>query len=99
MIPLAGLEEIIDASGIAPRIEDMLPAGVRARQLAVRTLLLGMMITLADGRPAHLTRVHQALAGLPEPDAPRLGHAAGERCRVPQQAESAAQVPQCPGWQ
>ena len=73
MIPLAGLEEIIDASGIAPRTEGMLPAGVRARQLAVRTLLLGMMITLADGRPAHLTRVHQALTGLPEADQRRLG--------------------------
>ena len=73
MIPLAGFEEIIDASGVAPRIEDMLPAGVRARQLAVRTLLLGMMITLADGRPAHLTRVHRTLAGLPEGEQRRLG--------------------------
>jgi hypothetical protein len=27
MIPLAAFEEIIDASGIAPRIEAMLPAG------------------------------------------------------------------------
>ena len=33
MIPLAALEEIIDASGVAPRIEAMLPIGVRARQL------------------------------------------------------------------
>jgi hypothetical protein len=73
MIPLAGLEEIIDASGVAPRIEDMLPVGVRARQLAVRTLLLGMMLALADGRPAHLTRVHRALACLPEADQRRLG--------------------------
>ena len=51
----------------------MLPAGVRARQLAVRTLLPGMMLALADGRPAHLTRVHQALAGLPEGEQRRLG--------------------------
>jgi hypothetical protein len=42
MIPLAALEEIIDASGIAPRIEACCPAGVRARQLSVRTLLAGM---------------------------------------------------------
>ena len=42
MIPLAAFEEIIDASGVAPRIEAMLPAGVRARQLRVRTLLAGM---------------------------------------------------------
>ena len=30
MIPLAAFEEIIDASGVAPRIEAMLPVGVRA---------------------------------------------------------------------
>jgi len=40
MIPLAVLEEVTDASGTAPRIEAMLPAGVRARQLKARTLLM-----------------------------------------------------------
>ena len=35
MIPLAAFGEIIDASGAAPRIEAMLPIGVRARQLLV----------------------------------------------------------------
>jgi hypothetical protein len=73
MIPLAAFEEIIDASGTASRIEAMLPAGVRARQLPVRTLLLGMLLVLADHRPAHLTRVHQALTALPEDDQRRLG--------------------------
>jgi hypothetical protein len=73
MIPLAALEEIIDASGAAPRIEAMLPAGVRARQLKVRTLLAGMCLAQADHRPAHLTRVHQALTGLTEDDQRRLG--------------------------
>ena len=73
MIPLAALEAVIDASGVAPRIEALLPAGVRARQLSARTLLLGMMIAIADSRPAHLTRVHQALAGLPEAEQRRLG--------------------------
>jgi hypothetical protein len=77
MIPLAVLEQAIDISGVAPRIEAMLPAGVRARQLSVRTLLAGMCLTQADGRPAHLTRVHQALAGLPEDDQWRLGVTAG----------------------
>ena len=43
MIPLPALEEIIDRSGIAPRIELLLPIGVRARQLLVRTLLAGML--------------------------------------------------------
>ena len=76
MIPLPALEEIIDRSGIAPRIELLLPTGVRARQLAVRTLLLGMLLVLADHRPAHLTRVHQALTTLPEDDQRRLGVAA-----------------------
>ena len=32
-----------------------------------------MMLTLADDRPAHLTRVHQALTALPEADRVRLG--------------------------
>ena len=73
MIALAASEEVIDASGVAPRIEAMLPSGARARQLAVRTLLLGMMLALADGRPAHLTRVRRALTALPEADQRRLG--------------------------
>jgi hypothetical protein len=73
MIPLAVLEEIIDISGTAARIEAMLPAGVRARQLSVRTLLAGMCLTQADHRPAHLTRVRQALVSLPEDDQRRLG--------------------------
>jgi hypothetical protein len=73
MTPLAVLEEIIDASGVAPRIEAMLPAGVRHRQLTVRTLLAGMCLTQADGRAAHLTRVHRALTALPEDDQRRLG--------------------------
>jgi hypothetical protein len=73
MIPLPALEEITDRFGVAPRIELLLPIGVRTRQLAVRTLLLGMLIVLADHRPAHLTRVHQALTALPEDDQRRLG--------------------------
>ena len=73
MIPLPALEDIIDRSGAAPRIELLLPIGVRARQLRVRTLLLGMLTVLADHRPAHLTRVHQALTTLPEDDQRRLG--------------------------
>jgi hypothetical protein len=72
-IPLATLEEIIDASGIAPRVEALLPIGVRHRQLRVRTLLAGMMLTQADHRPAHLTRVRGALTALPTADQVRLG--------------------------
>jgi len=73
MIPLAAFETVIDASGVAPRIEAMLPIGVRARQLLARTLLLGMLLVLADHRPAHLTRVHHALITLPGDDQARLG--------------------------
>jgi hypothetical protein len=73
MTALAASEEIIDASGVAPQIEALLPIGVRPRQLTVRTLLAGMCLTQADGRPAHLTRVHQALVSLPEDDQRRLG--------------------------
>jgi len=72
-IPLAALEEIIDTSGIAPRIELLLPTGARHRQLRVRTLLAGMMLSQADQRPAHLTRVRDALTALPGPDQIRLG--------------------------
>jgi hypothetical protein len=73
MIPLAAFEEIIDASGTAQRIEAVLPAGVRPRQLKVRTLLAGMCLAQADHRPAHLTRVHQALTALSDDDQRRLG--------------------------
>ena len=73
MIALPAAEGVLDASGIAPRIEALLPSGARTRQLTVRTLLLGMMLALADGRPAHLTRVHQALTSLPGDEQRRLG--------------------------
>jgi hypothetical protein len=73
MTPLAVFEEVIDTSGIAARIEVLLPAGVRPRQLRVRTLLAGMCLAQADHRPAHLTRVHQALTALGEDDQRRLG--------------------------
>jgi hypothetical protein len=73
MVPLARLEQIIDRAGVAARIEALLPIGVRPRQLLVRTLLIGMLLTLADHRPAHLTRVHQALTALPYADRIRLG--------------------------
>jgi len=70
---LERLEAIVDASGVAERIEAMLPLGVRPRQLRVRTLLIGMLAVAADGRPAHLSRVHEALLALPEAEQRRLG--------------------------
>ena len=65
---LERIEQIIDASGVARRIELLLPIGVRPRQLSVRTLLTGMLLAAVHGRPAHLRRVHQAL---PRPRRPR----------------------------
>jgi hypothetical protein len=50
-----------------------LPVGGRPRQLAARTLLIGMLMSQADDRPAHLTRVHAALLGLDATDQRRLG--------------------------
>jgi hypothetical protein len=73
MTGVAVFEEVIDASGVAARIEVLLPMGVRPRQLRVRTLLAGMCLAQADHRPAHLTRVHQALTALSEQDQRRLG--------------------------
>jgi hypothetical protein len=58
---------------VSEQIEMLLPIGVRPRQLAVRTLLLGILLTLSDCRPAHLARVHQALLCLGEADKRRLG--------------------------
>ena len=72
-IPLAAAESITDASGIALRIEVLLPLGVRHRQLHVRTLILGMLLTLDSRRPAFLTEVHAALTALPADDLARLG--------------------------
>ncbi len=72
-VPLPVIEDIVTASGIAATIETLLPAGVRGRQLTAGTLLLGMMLTLADNRPAHLTRVHAALTSLPPQAQTRLG--------------------------
>ncbi len=76
MTDLARLEALLDDTDVATEIahiEQSLPVGVRPRQLSVRTLLLGVLLTQAEGRPAHLTRVHDALCSLPVPDRRRLG--------------------------
>ena len=70
---LERLERIVVASEVAGRIEALLAVGVRPRQLKVRTLLLGMLLVAAAGRPAHLRRVHQALLALAADDQHRLG--------------------------
>jgi len=67
------IEQIIDASGAPGRIEALLPAGVRPRQLTARTLLIGMTLTMLDGRDALLTGVLRSLLRLGEADQLRLG--------------------------
>ncbi len=70
---LERLEAIVERASVAERIEALLPVGVRPRQLSVRTLLIGMLLVAGEGRPAHLSRVHEALCALPEADRRRLG--------------------------
>jgi hypothetical protein len=69
---LCELEAILDASRAAEALEALLPRGGRPRQLPVRSLLLGILLAAADDRPAHLTRVHEALVALPAADRDRL---------------------------
>jgi hypothetical protein len=73
VIDLSSCESVVDRSGIADRLEALLPSGARSRQLSVRTLLVGILLTLSDGRPAHLSRVHRALVTLPCAVRVRLG--------------------------
>jgi hypothetical protein len=70
---LARVEQIIDASGAAGRIELMLPVGVRPRQLKARTLLIGMVLAMLQGRDALLTNLHEALSALTADEQRRLG--------------------------
>jgi hypothetical protein len=76
---LERLETLVDAAGVCESIEALLPVGVRRRQLSVRTLLLGLLLVAADGRPGHLTRVHRALISLSELQQRRLGILALEK--------------------
>jgi len=76
VIGASHLEEVLDdpfVKEVIEAIEQKLPTGVRARQLSVRTLLLGMLLAAADDRPAHLSRVHDALLALGAEERVRLG--------------------------
>jgi hypothetical protein len=61
---------VLDRSQV---VEALMPSGGRPRQLSVRTMLLGLLLTLGDGRCGQLTRVHRALVSLPALDKVRLG--------------------------
>ncbi|MDQ2763101.1 MAG: hypothetical protein M3Y22_06310 [Pseudomonadota bacterium] len=56
---------ILDASGVPEMLDGYLPAGGRPRQLSSHAVLLGVMVALDQGRPAHLEAAHRALSGLP----------------------------------
>ena len=45
-------------------LDARMPTGGRPRQLCARTLMLGIMIALDAGRPAHLEAAHRALSAL-----------------------------------
>ncbi|RIK02758.1 MAG: hypothetical protein DCC48_17615 [Acidobacteria bacterium] len=70
---LARLEAIVDASGIAPRIEAKLPVGGRPRQLRVRTLVLGILLALADARPHTSPASTRHFSPYPSPTRPASG--------------------------
>ncbi len=72
---LARLEALLDDPALSMKIAEIeasLPIGVRSRQLPVRSFLLGALLCLGDGRPAHLVRVHAALRCLEEAERWRL---------------------------
>jgi hypothetical protein len=70
---LALIEQIIDRSGVAERIEALLPVGVRQRQLRARTLIAGILLVAIAHRPMFVLNIYRALIGLPEGDQLRLG--------------------------
>jgi hypothetical protein len=71
-VDLARIESVLDVADVAGRIEGLLAIGVRPRQLSVRTFI-GILLALADGRPAHLRRVHRALLALDDEARRRVG--------------------------
>jgi len=73
LLALSRLEAVLVRSQVPGRVEVLLPTGGRPRQLSVHSLFLGMLLAHADGRPAHLTRVHEALVALTPEDRRRLG--------------------------
>jgi hypothetical protein len=69
---LALIEAIVDRSGVTGGLEALMSSGGRPRQLRIRTLLIGILSAAADGRPAHLRRIHAALIALEVADQIRL---------------------------
>jgi len=56
-------------------LDEAMPSGGRPRQLGARTVLLGVMVALNEGRPAQLEAAWRALCNLAVPDQLSLGFA------------------------
>ena len=70
---LALAEQIIDTSGVVPLLDRLMPAGAKPRQLTVRTLLVGYLLTARKKQPLFLTNVAENLRELPIDAQRRLG--------------------------
>jgi hypothetical protein len=70
---LAVAENLIDTSGVVPILDSLMPTGVKRRQLSVRTVLLGFLLTARKKQPLYLTNVIENLRELPVDVQRRLG--------------------------
>ena len=73
--PRAAFEAILDDSGVPAILDDLMPQGGRPRQLGAKAVLLGVMLALDAGRPAHLEAAWRALDSLPVAEQLSLGFA------------------------
>ena len=74
-VSLAAAERLIDESGLALYIDNLIKEKTgrgRPRQLSVRTMLVGCVLTSQSGR-SHLVRVEETLNALPYSTKRRLG--------------------------
>lgn len=64
---------MLDRSGVAELLDGWMPKGGRHGQLGAKSVLVGMLMALVQGRPAHLSAGHEALFALDVADQVRLG--------------------------
>lgn len=66
-------ERIIDASGVVELVDPLLPSKGRPRQLPLRTLLVGCVMTAMLKQPLHICRVREVLLDMSRKHRLRLG--------------------------